>query len=128
MGELKFIHTDKAPAAVGPYSQAVQVGNIIYFSGQIPLDAKTLQLVEAGIEEQTKQVLKNIEAMLEAAGIVKERVVKTTVFLKDMNDFGVFNNIYKEFFGKHKPARSTVEVSALPKGALIEIEIVGVVN
>jgi 2-iminobutanoate/2-iminopropanoate deaminase len=124
MNEFKFINTDKAPAAVGPYSQAVQAGNMTFFSGQIPLDPISMQIVEGGIEEQTKQVLKNIEAMLEAAGMSKNRVVKATVFLQDMNDFGIFNPIYEEFFGDHKPARSTIQVSALPKGSLIEIEVI----
>ena len=125
MTELNFIQTEKAPAAIGPYSQAVQVGNIIYFSGQIPLDPKTMQIVDGGIAEQTKQVLQNIASMLEAARISKERVLKTTIFLTDMNDFSTFNTMYEDFFGKHKPARSTVQVAALPKGALIEIEMIG---
>jgi 2-iminobutanoate/2-iminopropanoate deaminase len=120
---LKVISTDKAPAAIGPYSQAVMVGNMLYASGQIPLDAEG-RLVEGGIEEQTHQVLRNMGAVLEAAGGSYRNVVKTTLFIKDMSQFATINEIYASYFGEHKPARSTVEVARLPKDALIEIEMI----
>lgn len=120
---MNIISTDKAPAAIGPYSQAVMVGNMLYASGQIPLDADG-RLVEGGIEEQTHQVLRNMGAVLEAAGGSYRNVVKTTLFIKDMSQFATINEIYASYFGDHKPARSTVEVARLPKDALIEIEMI----
>jgi len=121
----EIVSTDKAPAAVGPYSQAVRVGDLVFTAGQVALDPATGKLVEGGIEEQTRQVLQNLAAVLEAAGSSLDRVVKTTVFLKDMSNFAAMNAVYAEFFPTDPPARSTVEVSALALGALVEIEAIG---
>lgn len=120
----KVISTPKAPAAIGPYSQAIQVGNLIYTSGQIPIDPATGQLVEGGIKEQTRQSLSNIQAILQEAGLTMASVVKTTVFMADMADFADMNSIYAEFFTEPYPARSAVAVKTLPKNALVEIEVV----
>jgi 2-iminobutanoate/2-iminopropanoate deaminase len=120
----KVISTPKAPAAIGPYSQAIQVGNLIYTSGQIPIDPATGQLVEGGIKEQTRQSLSNIQAILQAAGLTMTSVVKTTVFMADMADFADMNSVYAEFFTEPYPARSAVAVKTLPKNALVEIEVV----
>ncbi|WP_274365798.1 RidA family protein [Paenibacillus thermotolerans] len=123
MAKVETIATDKAPAAIGPYSQAMRVGNLVFTSGQIPLTADG-RLVEGGIEEQTRQVLRNLTAVAESCGITLRNAVKTTCFLKDMNQFAAFNGVYAEAFGDHKPARSTVEVARLPKDVLVEIEVV----
>jgi 2-iminobutanoate/2-iminopropanoate deaminase len=120
----KVISTPKAPAAIGPYSQAIQVGNLIYTSGQIPIDPATGQLVEGGIKEQTRQSLNNIQAILQEAGLTMASVVKTTVFMADMADFADMNSVYAEFFTEPYPARSAVAVKTLPKNALVEIEVV----
>lgn len=120
---LQIIHTAEAPAAVGPYSQAVRTGNLLLTSGQLGLDPETGILPE-GVEAQAEQSLKNIGAILDAAGYARTDVVKTTVFIRNMADFGRVNAIYAAFFGDHKPARSCVEVSALPKGGLVEIEVI----
>ena len=120
---LQIIHTADAPAAVGPYSQAVRTGNLLLTSGQLGLDPETGILPE-GVEAQAEQSLKNIGAILETAGYARTDVVKTTVFIRNMADFGRVNAIYAAFFGDHKPARSCVEVSALPKGGLVEIEAI----
>lgn len=120
----KVIGTPKAPAAIGPYSQAIQVGNLIYTSGQIPIDPATGQLVEGGIKEQTRQSLNNIQAILQEAGLTMASVVKTTVFMADMADFAEMNSVYTEFFTEPYPARSAVAVKTLPKNALVEIEVV----
>ena len=120
----KVISTTKAPSAIGPYSQAIQVGNIIYTSGQIPIDPATGSFVEGGIKEQTRQSLLNVEAILEEVGLTMGNVVKTTVFMADMNDFADMNAVYAEFFTEPYPARSAVAVKTLPKGALVEIEVV----
>lgn len=120
----KVISTPKAPAAIGPYSQAIQVGNLIYTSGQIPIDPSTGQFVEGGIKEQTRQSLSNIQAILQEAGLTMASVVKTTVFMADMADFADMNSIYAEFFTEPYPARSAVAVKTLPKNALVEIEVV----
>ncbi|MBR1880384.1 MAG: RidA family protein [Prevotella sp.] len=121
---MKVISTKKAPAAIGPYSQAIQVGNLIYTSGQIPIDPATGSFVEGGIKEQTRQSLTNIKAILTEADLSMSNVVKTTVFLADMNDFADMNAVYAEFFTEPYPARSAVAVKTLPKGALVEIEVV----
>ena len=120
---LNIIHTENAPAAVGPYSQAVRTGNLLLTSGQLGLDPVTGTLPE-GIAAQAEQSLKNIDAILAEAGFAKTDVVKTTVFIRNMGDFGTVNEIYSAYFGSHKPARSCVEVSALPKGGLVEIEVI----
>ena len=120
----KVISTTKAPAAIGPYSQAIQVGNLVYTSGQIPIDPATGVFVEGGIREQTRQSLLNVKAIREEAGLTMSDVVKTTVFLADMNDFADMNAVYAEFFAEPYPARSAVAVKMLPKGALVEIEVV----
>lgn len=120
----KIIHTDKAPKAIGPYSQAIRTESIVFTAGQIALDPAVGELVPGGIEEQTRQALTNLKHVLEAADSGLAYVVKTTVFLKDMNDFPKMNAVYAEFFGENPPARSTIAVAALPKGGLIEIEAV----
>ena len=124
---MKVISTKKAPAAIGPYSQAIQVGSLIYTSGQIPIDPATGVFVEGGIKEQTRQSLTNVKSILEEAGLSMSNVVKTTVFLADMNDFADMNAIYAEFFSEPYPARSAVAVKTLPKGALIEIEVIAAI-
>ncbi|WP_319478589.1 RidA family protein [Marispirochaeta aestuarii] len=121
---MTFINTDKAPAAVGPYSQAVLSGKTLYVSGQIPFVPDTMTLVSEKVEEQAKQSLANIQAIIEAAGFVLTDVVKCTVFLTDMNDFAAVNTVYADFFGDHKPARCAVEVSRLPKDVQVEIDAV----
>jgi len=124
----EVIATEKAPAAVGPYSQAIRVGDLVFTAGQLAIDPATGKLVEGGIEEQTRQVLRNISAVLEAAGSSLDRVAKTTVFLKDMGDFKALNQVYGEFFASEPPARSTVEVSDLALGALVEIDAIAIIN
>ena len=121
---MKVISTQKAPAAIGPYSQAIQIGNLVYTSGQIPIDPTTGKFAEGGIKEQTRQSLLNVKAILEEAGLTMKNVVKTIVFIADMNDFADMNAIYAEFFSEPSPARSAVAVKTLPKGALVEIEAV----
>ncbi|MBQ4223642.1 MAG: RidA family protein [Prevotella sp.] len=122
----KVISTGKAPSAIGPYSQAIQVGNLVYTSGQIPIDPATGAFVEGGIKEQTRRSLLNVKAVLEEAGLTMGEVVKTTVFMADMNDFADMNSVYAEFFSEPYPARSAVAVKTLPKGALVEIEVVAI--
>ena len=124
----KVIQTDKAPKAIGPYSQAIATDTMVYTAGQIGLVPSTGELIEGGVEEQTRQVLTNLGNVLEAAGSGISKVVKTTVFLKDMSDFPKMNSIYAEFFGENPPARSTVAVAGLPKGAAVEIEAVALVG
>ena len=121
---METIIAPKAPAALGPYSAAIKVGELIFTSGQIPADPATGELAPGGIAEQTEQSLKNLSAVLEAAGSGLDQVIKTTCFLTDMADFAAFNAAYGKYFSDHKPARSTVAVKALPKGALVEIECV----
>ena len=118
------ISTTNAPAAIGPYSQAIRVGNIIFTSGQIPIDPATGSFVEGGIKEQTRQSLLNVKAVLNEAGTTMDHVIKTTVFMADMNDFAEMNSVYAEFFNAPYPARSAVAVKTLPKGALVEIEVI----
>ena len=122
----EIIATNQAPAAVGPYSQAVHVGDFVFTAGQIPLDPATGQMVEGGIEVQTRRVLTTLSAVLEAAGTSLSHVVKTTVFLLDIGEFKAMNTVYAEFFVDHPPARSTVQVAALPLGARVEIEAVAI--
>ena len=119
-----IINSDKAPAGIGPYSQAVKTGNLVFLSGQIPIDPATGELVPGGLAEQAQQVFANIKAVLQTAGTSLSNVVKSSVFLADLNDFAQLNIIYAEHFGEHKPARSTFQVAALPKGAKVEIEII----
>lgn len=120
------VKTDAAPGALGPYSQAIVAGGMVYCAGQIPLDPATGNIVSGGISQQTEQVLKNLRAVLKAAGSDLDRAVKTTVFIKNMNDFGAMNDVYgrPEYFGSMPPARSTVEVARLPRDVLVEIEVV----
>ena len=120
---MKKIHTDKAPAAIGPYSQAMKVGSLVFTSGQIPIDPASGAIVAEGITAQTEQVCKNLVAVLEAAGSSSDRVVKTTCFLSDMADFAAFNEVYARYFPSC-PARSCVAVKALPKGSLVEVEAI----
>ena len=120
---MQYIHTDSAPAAIGPYSQAIKVGDMVFTSGQIALTPNG-EFLEGGVEAQARQVLKNLSEVLKEAGSSMSKVVKTTIFLADMNDFAAVNTIYAEAFGDHKPARSTIAVKTLPKNALIEIEAV----
>lgn len=121
---MQAIKTEMAPAAIGPYSQAIKVGNFIFASGQIPIDPKTRAMVEGGIEAQARQSLTNVRNLLEAAGSSMNKVIKTTVFMADMADFNTVNGIYADFFAEPYPARSAVAVKSLPKGALIEVEVV----
>ena len=125
---LKHVSTSGAPAAIGPYSQAVVAGGFLYTAGQIALDPESGQIVEGGIEEQTKRVLRNLTAVLEEAGTSWGRVVKTTVYLQDLSHFPTVNEIYGRVIGDARPARSTVQVSALPRAALVEIDAVAVVG
>ncbi len=120
---MKYIHTDKAPAAIGPYSQAIKIGNMIFTSGQIALNAKG-EFLDKDIKAQTKQVLENLSEVLKEAESSMQKVIKTTIFLSNMDDFAAVNEIYAKVFGEHKPARSTVAVKTLPKNALIEIEAI----
>ncbi|MBN9391650.1 MAG: RidA family protein [Chloroflexi bacterium] len=128
MASQEFIHTDSAPAALGPYSQAVKIGNFVYTSGQVGIDPATGELISWKLSDQTEQVFKNLQAVLGAAGLSLKDVVKTTVFLAHMGDFAEMNGIYAGFFGDNRPARSTVEVARLPKDALIEIEVVAAIQ
>jgi 2-iminobutanoate/2-iminopropanoate deaminase len=122
--KLNVISTDQAPAAIGPYSQAIQAGNLLFCSGQIPLDPATGEIVAGDIRSQAEQVMKNISAVLSAAGVGFNDVVKVTIFLVEMKDFGVVNEVYGSYFSEHKPARSTVAVGELPRGVLLEIEVI----
>ncbi|ART74602.1 2-iminobutanoate/2-iminopropanoate deaminase [Sutcliffiella horikoshii] len=124
---MKVVHTDAAPKAIGPYSQGIIVNNLFYSSGQIPL-LPNGELLEGDVKEQTHQVFKNLQAVLEEAGASLETVVKATVFIKDMNQFGEINEVYGEYFSTHKPARSCVEVARLPKDVLVEIEVIALVK
>lgn len=123
---MESIQTERAPQAIGPYSQAIKANGFIFASGQIPLDPATMQIVEGGIQAQTTRVLENVKAVLDAAGSSLEQVVKTTVFLADMNDFAAMNEIYATFFGQTRPARSTVQAARLPRDVRVEIEVVAI--
>jgi len=124
---MKYVQTDKAPSAIGPYSQAVVANGMVYTSGQIALTPEGVML-ESDVVVQTKQVLENLQAVLEAAGSSMDKVVKTTIFIDSMDDFVIINEIYEDFFGSHKPARATVAVKTLPKNALIEIDAVALLK
>ncbi|MCF8057391.1 MAG: RidA family protein [Desulfocapsa sp.] len=124
----KIIQTDKAPGAVGPYSQGTRTEELLFTAGQIPLDPTTGKLVEGGIQEQTRQSLKNLQAVLEAGGAGLETVMKSTVFLQDMGEFSLMNEVYGEFFVDNPPARSVVEVAALPLGVRVEIEAIALIK
>lgn len=123
---MKVVHTNEAPAAIGPYSQAMEVGNLILASGQIPLIPETMEVIEGGIVEQTDQVMKNVTNLLKACGVTLNEVAKTTCYLRNMEDFPQFNEVYAKYFGDHKPARSTVAVRELPKNVLCEVEVIAV--
>ncbi len=125
---MNIIQTDKAPKAIGPYSQGMSYNGLVYTSGQIPLDPETMEISGADIKAQTRQVMLNLQQVLEAAGSSLDQVIKTTCFLSDMNNFVAFNEVYAEFFGAHAPARSCVEVARLPKDVLVEVEAVGIVK
>lgn len=122
------IATDRAPKAIGPYSQAIRHNGLVFASGQIPLDPATSQLIEGGIDEQTARVLENLKGVLEAAGAGLDSVLKTTVFLKDMGEFAAMNEVYAKYFGANPPARSTVEVARLPRDVRVEIEAIAFVK
>ncbi len=124
----EIISTKNAPGAIGPYSQGVRAGNMVFVSGQIPIDPETGEFVSGEIIEQTEQVLKNLRAVLEAAGSGLENVVKTTVFLVEMNDFAAMNEVYGRYFSDNKPARATVEAARLPRDARVEIECIAVIG
>jgi 2-iminobutanoate/2-iminopropanoate deaminase len=128
MSELKRVQTDAAPAAIGPYSQAIVHGGMVYTAGQIPLDARSGELVGGDIQAQTEKVLENLQAVLHEAGASLQSVVKTTVFLRDMNEFAAMNEVYARHFGDHAPARSTVQAARLPKDCGVEIEAIAVVG
>jgi 2-iminobutanoate/2-iminopropanoate deaminase len=121
---MESITTNRAPQAIGPYSQAIKAGGLIFASGQIPLDPETLQMVEGDIRAQTERVLKNLQGVLAAAGSSLQQVVKTTVYLADMADFAAMNEVYGQFFGAHRPARATVQAARLPRDARVEIDVI----
>lgn len=121
---MKQISTQNAPAAIGPYSQAIEVNGFVYASGQLPIDPATGAFPEGGVKEQTRQSLLNVKAILEEAGLALSNVVKTTVYLADMGDFAAMNEVYSQFFAQPFPVRSAIAVKALPKGALVEVEVV----
>ena len=122
----QVIHTDTAPKAIGPYSQAVKAGNMLFVSGQVPFVPETMEIVEGDVKAQTAQSLKNVQAILAEAGLDFSHVVKSTVFIKDMNEFAQINEVYAEFFGENKPARACVEVARLPKDVKVEIEVIAI--
>ncbi len=124
MSSLSYVHTNDAPKAIGPYSQAIVFNGLVYTAGQVALDPATGAMTEGDVKAQTERVMKNLQAVLAAAHTSLGRVIKTTVFLADMNDFAAMNEVYGKHFGDHKPARSTVAVKTLPKNALVEIDVV----
>lgn len=121
---MEAIQTDQAPLAIGPYSQAIKTNGLVFLSGQIPLVPETMQIIEGDVQAQTARVFENIHAVLEAAGSALDKVVKTTVFLADMNDFTAMNEVYARYFGDHRPARSTVQAARLPRDVRVEIEVI----
>ena len=124
----EIVATERAPRAIGPYSQGVRSGNLLFASGQIPIDPATGEFVAGGITEQTEQVMRNVSAILEAAGADLQQVVKTTVFLADMDDFTAMNEVYGRFFGENPPARATVQAARLPRDARVEIEAIAIID
>lgn len=128
MMSKKIVKTDQAPAAIGPYSQGVIANGLIYTAGQVPIDPQTGEIVEGGIEAQTRQSLENIKAILEAAGTNLSHVIKTTVFLQSMDDFAKMNAVYADYLGEQSPARSTVQVARLPLNVLVEIDVIALVE
>lgn len=122
----QVIHTDNAPKAIGPYSQAVKAGEMLFVSGQVPFVPETMEIVEGDVKAQTTQSLKNVEAILKEAGMDFSNVVKSTVFIKDMNEFALINEVYAQFFGENKPARACVEVARLPRDVKVEIEVIAI--
>ena len=124
---IETVATDRGPKAIGPYSQAIRANGFVFLSGQIPLDPKTQQVVEGDASVQTERVLENLKGVVEAAGSSIQRVVKTTVFLADMNDFAAMNEVYSRYFVTHRPARSTVEVARLPKNVRVEIDLIALI-
>ena len=124
----QIISTDRAPRAIGPYSQAVSSGNLVFASGQIPIDPATGEFVAGGIAEQTEQVMRNLRAVFEAAGVELSQVIKTTVFLADMDEFSAMNEIYGRFFGENPPARATVQAARLPRDARVEIDAIALIE
>lgn len=127
MAELKRVETADAPAAIGPYSQAIIANGFVYTAGQIPLDPATGNLIEGDVAQQTRRVMQSLQAILQSAGASLQSVVKTTVFLQDMNDFAAMNAVYTEAFGDHKPARSTVQAARLPRDVKVEIEAIAMI-
>lgn len=128
MNNRKIINTEKAPVAIGPYSQANQFGQLVFTSGQIPLIPETMEIISGGITEQAEQVMKNLMAVLNEAGASASSIIKTTCYIKDMNDFVAFNIVYGKYFPENAPARSCVEVSRLPKDVLVEVEAIAIVG
>lgn len=124
MPSLRKVHTDSAPQAIGPYSQAIVHGGLVYTAGQIALDPESMQVVEGDVSVQTERVMRNLQAVLAEAGAGLSTVIKTTVFLRDMADFTAMNEVYGRFFGDHAPARSTVQAAGLPRGVAVEIEVI----
>ena len=124
---IESVSTDRGPKAIGPYSQAIRANGFVFLSGQIPLDPNTQQVIEGDVAAQSERVLENLKAVVEAAGSSMQRVVKTTVFLADMADFAAMNEVYSRYFVTHKPARSTVEVSRLPKNVRVEIDLIALI-
>jgi 2-iminobutanoate/2-iminopropanoate deaminase len=122
----QVIHTDNAPKAIGPYSQAVKAGNMLFVSGQVPFVPETMEIVEGDVKAQTAQSLKNVQSILAQAGLDFSHVVKSTVFIKDMNEFAAINEVYAQYFGENKPARACVEVARLPKDVKVEIEVIAI--
>lgn len=122
----QIIHTENAPKAIGPYSQAIKAGNMLFVSGQVPFVPETMEIVKGDVKAQTAQSLKNVQAILKEAGLDFSHVVKSTVFIKDMNEFAQINEVYAEFFGENKPARACVEVARLPKDVKVEIEVIAI--
>lgn len=127
MGEMRFVATDGAPKAIGPYSQGVVANGFLFTAGQVSLDPATMNLVEGDVRAQTERVMQNLDAVLKEAGTSFAKVVKTTCFLADMADFAAFNEVYAKWFGDHRPARSTVAVKTLPRNALVEVDLVALV-